>query len=129
MRKYQVIGGVVLVFVIGVVCGAIATHFFYRSHLDSIISDRMQSKEDLLVRRLQGRLDLDQSQQKQIRAIVHQTHTQVEMVRARLRPETESVIEKGQAQIMDILTADQKPRYVQMVAERKEKLRKRGLLP
>lgn len=126
MSKFHVIGGVVLIFVLGILCGVAGTHFFYRSHLDSIISDRLSNKEGIIVSRLVKRLELAPAQEQQVKAIVHQTHSHVEMVRERLRPETEAIIEKGQAQIMTVLTPQQKAAYERMIAERKEKLRQKN---
>lgn len=125
--KSRAILGVVLVFVLGIVCGILATHLMYNYRIDSILSGREQTKEEVIVNRLDRKLDLDDRQEEQIRTIIHETHEQIKTLRNQLRPRTEALIEKAQAKISIILTPEQRKKYEQMIAERKERMRKKGL--
>jgi len=127
MKSSRAILGVVLVFVLGIVCGILATHLMYNYRFESILSGRAQTREEAIVKRLDRKLDLDKRQEEQIRAIVHETHEQTKALRNQLRPQTEAIIEKAQAKISMILTPVQREKYEQMIAQRKERMRKKGL--
>ena len=125
MKKRWPIFGVMLVFLLGILCGSLATHLLYNYRMDSIISGRGEAREEFLVKRLVRKLRLDDRQKAQVRSIVHDTHEGIKALRRQLRPQTEAVIEKAQARINAILTPEQREKFAQMIAEHKEKMRKR----
>ena len=127
MKKSRPIIGVVLVFSLGILCGSLATHLLYNYRSESILSSRAQAREEAIVSRLDSKLDLNNRQEEQVRAIVHETQEEIQSVRSQIRPQTEAVIEKAQVKIRAILTSEQVKKYDQMIAAHKEKLRKRGL--
>ena len=126
MKINRPIFGVVLVFLLGILCGSLATHLLYSYRMDSIISGRGESREAFLVNRLEHKLKLDERQKEQVRSIVHETHEGIKALRRQLRPQSEAVIEKSQAKINAILTPEQRDKFAQMIAEHREKMRKRG---
>ena len=75
--------GVILVFVLGIVCGSLATHLLYNHRFDSNLSGRAQNREEGIVRRLDRKLDLDDRQEEQVRAIVHETQEEIKAIRSR----------------------------------------------
>lgn len=127
MKSSRPIFGVVLVFILGILCGSLATHLLYKYRMDSIISGRGQSREETIVNRLDRKLDLDDRQEEQVRAIVHETEEEIKALRKQLRPQTEAIIAKAQARISVLLTPEQRKKYEEMIAARKERLRKRGM--
>lgn len=127
MKNSRAIFGVVLVFVLGILCGILATHLMYNYRIESILSGRAQTREESIVSRLDRKLDLDERQEGQIRTIIHDTHEEIKALRNQLRPQTETIIEKAQAKISIILTPEQRKKYERMIAERKERIRKKGL--
>ena len=127
MKSNRAIFGVVLVFVLGILCGILATHMMYNYRIESILSGRAQTREETIVSRLDRKLDLDERQEDQIRTIVHETHEEIRALRNQFRPQTEAIIEKSQAKISIILMPEQRNKYEQMIAERKERMRNKGL--
>jgi len=127
MKSSRAILGVVLVFLLGILCGILATHLMYKYRIDSILSGRAQTREEIIVNKLDRKLGLDKRQEEQIRTIVHDTHEEIKALRSHLRPQTEALIEKAQAKISIILTPEQRRKYEQMIAERKERVRKKEL--
>jgi len=123
MKKCSPIFGIVLVFLLGILCGSLATHLLYCYRMDSIISGRGENREAVLVHRLERKLKLDDRQKEQVRSIVHETHEGIMALRRQLRPQTEAVIEKSQARINAILTPEQREKFARMIAEHKEKMR------
>jgi hypothetical protein len=127
IKNGRAILGVVLVFILGIICGVLVTHLLYNYRIESILTGREQTKEEVIVGRLDKRLDLDERQEEQVRTIIHETHEEIRALRNKLRPQTEEAIEKAQAKISIILTPEQRKKYEQMIAERKERMRKKGL--
>lgn len=127
MKKCRPIIGVVLVFFLGILCGFLATHLLCNCRFESILSSGAQAREEAIVSRLDSKLDLNDRQVEQVRAIVHETQEEIQSVRSQIRPQTEAVIEKAQVKIRAILTSEQVNKYEQMIAAHKEKFRKRGL--
>ncbi len=126
MEKKKPIFGIVMVFLLGILCGSLATHLFYSCRLDSFMHGRGENREEMLVNRLEGKLNLDERQVVQVRAVVHDTHEGIEALRGQIRPQIEVLIGKSQARINAILTPEQREKFAKMIAERKEKMRERG---
>ncbi len=126
MDKKKPLFGVVTVFLLGILCGSLATHLFYSCRYDSFMHGRGEAREEMLVNRLEGKLKLDERQVEQVRAIVHETHQGIETLRGQIRPQMEVLIGKSQARINAILTPEQQGKFAKMIAERKEKMRERG---
>jgi len=127
MKSIRPAMGIVMVFILGILCGTLATHLYYKYRIESIISGRVPTREEAIVSRLDRRLHLDGRQLEQVRAIVHETRKEIMAIREQLRPQTEAAIEKAQARVRTILTPEQQKEYAKMIAERKERMSKRGL--
>ena len=126
MKNGKAIIGVALVFILGILCGILSTHLMYTSRIESIISGKPQFREEHIVSRLDRKLDLNKQQEEQVRTIVHETHEQIQALRSQLHPQTEAIIEKSQAKIRVILTPEQQKKFEQIIAERKERTRRKG---
>ena len=61
------------------------------------------------------------------RMIIHETQEKIKAVRNQFRPQTEEIIEDAQTKISTILTPEQRKKYEQIIAHRKERMRKKGL--
>jgi Spy/CpxP family protein refolding chaperone len=125
MKNIRPIYCILLVFLLGTLCGVLGTHLVYKCRMDSIIGERGQQREERLVNRLDRKLDLDARQRERVRAIVRETQQEVRQVRRQFRPQMEAVIGKAQVKISALLTAEQRKKYEQMIAERKEKSQRR----
>jgi hypothetical protein len=125
MKNFRPIYCILVVFVLGTLCGVLGTHLFYKCRMDAIISERGANREERLVERLDRNLDLDSRQKEQVRAIVRETQAEVRQVRSLFRPQMEAAIGKGQVKISALLTPEQRKKYEQMIAERKERMHRR----
>jgi len=125
MKKRWPIFGIVLVFLLGILCGSLATHLLYNCRMGSMSGGRGETREEVLVERLERKLKLDDRQVALVRPIVHETHEGIMALRRQLRPQIEAAIEKSQARINAILTPEQREKFAQMIARHKEKMQKR----
>jgi Spy/CpxP family protein refolding chaperone len=121
MKNVRPIYCILVVFILGTLCGTLGTHLFYKCGMDSIISSNGENREERLVNRLDRKLDLNAGQKEQVRAIVHETQEDIRQVRRQFRPQMEAAIEKAQTKIGVLLTPEQRKKFEQIIAERKGK--------
>jgi Spy/CpxP family protein refolding chaperone len=126
MKNIRPIYCILVVFVLGTLCGVLGTHLFYKCRMDSIIGAKGANREERLVEMLDRKLDLDTRQKEQVRAIVRETQEEVRQVRRQFRPQMEAAIGKGQVKISALLTPEQRKKYEQMITERKARSHRRG---
>lgn len=126
MRNYKAIAGVLLVFVLGAVCGGVVTHMVGRARMESVINGGPVAREELLIKRLTSQLDLDSSQLERIRPIVHETHTAIHQVRQQSRPQVEALLDESQRRIAAVLSPEQRVKFDKIIAERKADARNGG---
>jgi len=117
MKNYKAIAGVVLVFTLGVFCGAVVMHMVQHSRMG--VGGSSEAREEQLVNRLTRQLDLDSRQLEQIRPIVHETHASILKIRQQSRPLVEGVLDESQRRISAVLRQDQREKFDKIIAERK----------
>lgn len=120
MKNVKAIIGIILVFLLGAVSGALVTHVINRDRMESFIKGGATSREEVIVSRLTRKLDLDPQQQIQVRAIVHENHGAMRQIRNSYRPQIQAILEQGQARITTLLRPDQQEKFRQIVAERRK---------
>jgi Spy/CpxP family protein refolding chaperone len=116
---------IIVVFILGVLGGAFATHLYDKSQMDSRWGRRGENREERLVNRLDRELDLTAAQKAQVKGIVHETLEDIKMIRRQYRPQMDAVIEKSRTRINVLLTTEQQKKLEGMVAKWKERRRQR----
>ncbi len=117
MKRWKAILGVLLVFLIGMLSGALLAQRYHQGRMERFLSGRPGAAADIIVRRLSRSLDLDGAQQEQVRAIVTDTHRRMEDIRRPVQPRLDEALERGRARIREILRPDQQARFDRMTAE------------
>jgi len=121
MKNFKAIAGILLVFLLGAAGGALVSHAICQARLERFISGGHKMREDVIVERLTKKLDLDGSQQEQVRAIMHETHDSIRQVRSRIHPQIEGLLTTGQDRIKAVLRPDQREKFDKIIAERKQR--------
>jgi len=127
MRRSSAVAGVVALFLVGVAVGAlganlVAWHRPWRPaglHLGAAGHPggwRMAEE-------LHRRLDLSAGQQRQLDAILADTHRETQVIWQQMRPRVLAVIEQGQNRIEQILTPRQRQEFEVYRKERAARLR------
>jgi Spy/CpxP family protein refolding chaperone len=124
MKNSKAILSVLLVFVFGAASGALITHVIHQTRFESFARDGRQPREDILVKRLSGKLDLDSQQQEKVRTIIRETQLAMHQIRQQSRPQIEAVLAGGQQRISALLTPEQREKFEKIIAE--HKLRRQG---
>jgi hypothetical protein len=121
MKQWKALVSVMFVFLLGALAGALVTHTIYRQKMENIIKDEPTTMREVIVQRLNRRLQLDPTQLEQLRTIVKETHTEMKNVRKLIRPQMEAILARSQERVRSILRPDQLEKYEKIVAERKKK--------
>jgi uncharacterized protein YneF (UPF0154 family) len=121
MKKWKAIVSIIIVFVLGVLAGALLTHKIYQHRVEGIMKGEPRTTREFIVQRLDRELHLDASQLEQVRAIVKETHTEMKKVRTQFRPQIEEILARSQEKIRALLRPDQREKYEKIIAERKKK--------
>lgn len=121
MKKWKIIASIIIVFLLGVLAGALVTHKSYQHRVEGIMKGESKTMREVIVRRLNRELHLDANQSEQLHSIVEETHAEIKKVRRQFRPQIEEVLARSQEKIRAILQPDQLEKYEQIIAERKKR--------
>jgi len=105
-----------LVFLAGAVAGVVGTRIAVRHWVRSAIQ-QPQMVQTLIERRLTRRLQLDASQQVQVRQILTDAHGQLRDLRLEYRPQITLVVSNADVKISALLTPAQQERFERMKRE------------
>jgi Spy/CpxP family protein refolding chaperone len=124
MKNFKAVVGIMLIFLLGGACGAIVTHMAHQARQEAFVHGDPAAREAAIVKRLTRKLDLDQRQQEQVKAIIHENHVAMQEVRRKSHPQIEAILDQGQKGINAILRPEQQAKFQQIIAERKERRNK-----
>ena len=116
MQKWKIIAGLLLVFILGTLTGALGTGMILkRQHL--FFSDRPEGRKTFIMARLTHKLDLSSEQQTRVEAIVDRVQSETFQRIRDGRRFVHAQLEKGFTEIRNELTPDQQRRFDAMRAE------------
>lgn len=131
MRRSSAIAGVVALFLVGVVVGALGANLVNRHHSRAGGSSARRAGPGLhggghrmMAEELKRRLDLTADQQRQLDTILAETHRETQALWQEVRPRVVAMIEQGQNRIAQILTPKQRQEFEVYRRERAEHLRR-----
>jgi len=113
MKTFRLLLLVGLVFLAGVVAGVVGTRIAIRHWLSSAIT-RPQMVQTFIERRLERQLQLDASQQAQVRQILTDARGQLRELRQEYRPQAVMIVSNADAKISALLTPAQATRFEKM---------------
>lgn len=121
MKKWKPIASIIIVFLLGALAGSLVTHKIYRQRTERIMRNEPGAMGEMIVRRLNDKLDLDAAQLEKLRAIVKETHADIRNLRKQIRPQIEEALTRSQDRVRAILRPDQLEKYEKIIAERKKR--------
>lgn len=124
MKNIKCVLCVLLIFILGAAGGGLATHIIYKSRMEAFLRGDCKAHEEILLNRLCRKLDLDDRQREQARAIVEKTHAEMDDIKKQYRPQMEAVMEKGRVEMRRILRPDQLEKFEKLIAEHKARHRR-----
>ncbi len=120
MKKWKVVTGIIVVFILGAVAGGIVGHgiCWNTPHWGEV-----HPREEV-VRKLDRKLHLDADQKAQVEVIVNDAHNQMREMRRETQPKIDSIMGNAQAKIRAILRPDQKAAFEKLIAKWKAQRQK-----
>jgi hypothetical protein len=128
MRRSSAVAGVVALFLVGVLVGALGDNLIGRHRMRAgpggFGGHGGHGAHMMMSAELHRRLDLSADQQRQLDAILADTHRETLALWQEVRPRVLAVIERGQNRIAQILNPRQRQEFEVFRRERAERLRR-----
>jgi Spy/CpxP family protein refolding chaperone len=124
MKKWKLIIGLALVFLLGVLAGSMGTGLYLKHLFPHPKGDPSQLRAFML-KRFSQRLDLTEEQRDHFASIMDQVGEQLEEHFRKTHSEIGDIIEPGFSRMKEVLNPDQKERFDELI-ERLERHRKEG---
>jgi hypothetical protein len=107
MSRGKAILGVVLVFIVGILMGISLTVKLVERRVNSLVDGGPQVLTDVIMRRLDHRLDLTVAQRDKVYEVATRTRADLYTLRAGLQPQVDALMEASVQDIRAVLTKDQ----------------------
>jgi len=109
--------GVVLIFILGCICGGLLTSVIVHKRMAAILNGGPQAVAAALEQHLTRRLNLDEGQRAQVHEILQANVQQRQQIIAPIAPVIKALNQKTFQQISAILRPDQQEKFHRVVAE------------
>lgn len=101
------IAGVLVIFLVGAAAGWIGARHWYKERLEGLMRGNPEAFHEVIVRRLNKKLNLNPGQVDKLREILSQSHEEVAAAREDLSPEIQEILEETKIRVEAILTPAQ----------------------
>ena len=109
---------VLLVFVVGAICGAVSLQL-YRLRIESRIFHAPDPMAQLIVYKLDRELKLTEAQKLEVREAVHGSRDEILSLQTDLMPRVAGVVERWSGRVRACLTPEQRAKFDRIVDERR----------
>jgi len=120
MKKWKLVAGVVLVFVLGVLMGSLGTGFYHQFLFDRFRKDPAERKAFVL-KKFTERLDLTETQQTAFKTMIDQVDQQRRAQILKNRSEFKRIRDDSYAQMKKVLNPDQQNAFDELINEIRER--------
>lgn len=127
MKRWKLIGGIGLVFVVGVLVGSIGSRF-YHNYLQQTWKDPA-ARTSFFLEKLSRELRLSEDQRKKIKPVIDELDRKREAVNAERRAEIREILNDGFSRMEEWLDTGQKQKLEEMKVRFDERMRKRKRPP
>ena len=105
MAKTKFFAGLVLIFLLGALAGALGTGFYFKGHVEEFLKEGPPKNK--IMHRLTRALELTREQQEKIEPIIAEAHAKIVELRQKTFPEVKRIRENSFALIKKELNEDQ----------------------
>lgn len=124
MKKWKLITGVVLVFVLGALAGSLGTHLYQRQWSERFWKDPA-ARRAVFLQRLMRKLQLTGVQQKEFKAIVEEVDRKLLALRKESRAEIKEIIDESFTRMKEKLDPDQQKKLEEFKTKHEARLKDR----
>ena len=120
MKNLKAFLGVLAVFVLGTLAGALVTHRIYQRRIHAFLRGGPAATE-MIVRRMNWQLDLTPAQRAQVETIVRDSRQKLREARQQIDPQMRALFQDMDQRIREVLTPEQRVKFDKLMAERQAK--------
>lgn len=126
MKKWRLIGGVALVFALGVLVGSLGFHFYDRHRSERFWKDP-EERRAFFLSKLTRRLDLTEEQRREFKVIIGEMDQRIQAMVEENRPR--KVLDEGFARMRERLDPDQRRKLDELRARHDRRIKERKKKP
>jgi len=126
MKRWKLISGLLLVFVLGVLAGSFGTRVYLKDRFEHLRKDP-KARQAFIMRKLSKELELTQDQKIKVEKIVEQMGEKRREFFLKNRPEIKQIMDEGFLQIKKELNSDQQKKLDVLRAEFEERRKVRDV--
>jgi hypothetical protein len=128
MKKWRLIAGVALVFVLGVLVGSLGTRFYYRDWSERFFQEP-SARKAVILKKLTKDLGLTEAQQKEFKGIIEETDKKLEAFGLESRSAVKAIFDESFSRMKEKLDPEQEKKLEELRARHearaKDKKRRR----
>ncbi|MBF0538650.1 MAG: hypothetical protein HQL03_10405 [Nitrospirae bacterium] len=121
MKRWKVTVALVVVFISGILTGSVLTGLYIKQGMAKVINGGPPAVKNVIVKRLDEKLNLTKQQRVEIERIVGQTQAEILKLRQKNQPEIERIIDDGITKMKTNLTPEQQKTLESMYKNVKDK--------
>jgi len=122
MKKWKLIAGIALVFVLGVLAGSLGTRYYHRAWSGRFFEEP-SARKALILKKLTKDLGLTEMQQKDFRAIVDETDKKLEVLRLETRSAVKAVLDESFSRMKEKLDPEQQKKLDELRAKHEARIK------
>jgi hypothetical protein len=124
MKKWKLVTGVALVFILGVLAGSLGTQLYQRQWSERFWKDPA-ARRAVFLQRLTRKLQLTEAQQKEFKVMIEEVDRKLLALRRENRAEIRRTIDESFTQMKGKLDPDQQKKLEEFKARHEERLKER----
>ena len=122
MKKWRLMGGVILVFALGILAGSAGTQVYQKYRVERFWKDPATRKAALL-KKLTKQLQLSEAQQKEFISIIDETDRKIEAARQSQQADIKRALDEGFARMKEKLNPGQQQMLEELRAKHEHRFR------
>jgi Spy/CpxP family protein refolding chaperone len=121
MKKWKLIAGIALVFVLGVLVGSLGTRFYHRDWSDRFFQEP-SARKTLILKKLTKDLGLTETQQREFRVIVEDTDKKLEAFGLERRSAVKAILDESFSRMKEKLDPEQQKKLDELRAKHEARM-------
>jgi len=126
VKRWNLILGLTVLFLSGVLIGALGTAFYFKYTMGHAFSEGHPGVTKLIMKKLDLELELTEPQRVAIEGIVAEVQADLWKFRTQHRPEIEAILARGTAQMKPLLSPEQQAKLEALLERMKERWKRPG---
>jgi hypothetical protein len=122
MKKWKLISGVALVFVLGVLVGSLGTRFYQRDWAERFFQEP-SARKAMILKRLTKDLGLTETQQKEFKVIIDETDKKLETLGLERRSAVKAIFDESFLRMKEKLDPEQQIKLEELKARHEARVK------